>query len=85
VDRITVVISRYVPRTSPISQYPTNLPDPPKLIQVLAIEFHAVRGEIAMALPLNIALLSLSLSILSGRSKKLPVPLRGWAGAPTGQ
>src|ERR1700738_2057960 len=39
-------------------------------IQVLAIGFHATRGELAMALPLNLVLLGLSLFVLWGRSTR---------------
>jgi len=42
-------------------------------IQVLAICFHASRGELARALPLNLVLLSLSLFVLWGRGKRLPI------------
>ena len=42
-------------------------------IQVLAICFHASRGELARALPLNLVLLSLSLFVLWGRGNRLPI------------
>jgi len=42
-------------------------------IQVLAVCFHASRGELARALPLNLVLLSLSLFVLWGRGKRLPI------------
>jgi len=45
-------------------------------IQVLAIGFHAKRGELSMALPLNLVLLSLSLFVLWGRSTKAPIIAR---------
>jgi hypothetical protein len=45
-------------------------------IQILAIGFHAVRGELAMALPFNIVLLGLSLFVLWGRSRKAPIAPR---------
>jgi hypothetical protein len=45
-------------------------------IQVLAIGFHAMRGELAMALPLNLVLLGLSLFVLWGRSAKAPIAAR---------
>jgi len=37
------------------------------LIQVLAIGFHAQRGETAKSLPANLVLLALSLFVLWGR------------------
>ncbi len=43
------------------------------LIQVLAIGFHAMRGETAMSLPLNLVLLALSLFVLWGRTRKAPI------------
>lgn len=46
------------------------------LVQLLAIPFHAVRGELAMALPINLVLLGLSLFVLWGRGKKAPVAPR---------
>lgn len=46
------------------------------VIQVLAIIFHAVRGELAMALPMNIVFLSLALFVLWGRTKKAPIAAR---------
>ena len=45
-------------------------------IQVLAIGFHAKRGELSMALPLNLVLLSLSLFVWWGRSTKAPITAR---------
>jgi hypothetical protein len=45
-------------------------------IQVLAIGFHTMRGELAMALPFNLALLGLALFVLWGRLKKAPVAPR---------
>lgn len=45
-------------------------------IQVLAIGFHATRGELAMALPLNAILLGLSLFVLWGRGSKAPIAAR---------
>jgi uncharacterized membrane protein YphA (DoxX/SURF4 family) len=46
-------------------------------IQVLAIGFHAIRGEIAMTAPVNALLLGLSLLVLWGRTKKAPIRPRG--------
>jgi uncharacterized membrane protein YphA (DoxX/SURF4 family) len=45
-------------------------------IQVLAIGFHIMRGEFAMMVPLNFALLGLSLFVLWGRTRKLPISPR---------
>jgi uncharacterized membrane protein YphA (DoxX/SURF4 family) len=45
-------------------------------IQVLAIGFHIMRGEFAMIAPLNFALLGLSLFVLWGRTRKLPISPR---------
>ena len=42
-------------------------------IQVLAIGFHAVRGELAHVLPLNLALLLPAAFVLWGRSVKAPI------------
>lgn len=42
-------------------------------IQVLAIGFHAMRGETAAVLPLNIGLLALSLVVIWGRFRKAPI------------
>lgn len=46
------------------------------IIQLLAIPFHASRGELAMALPLNLILLALSCFVLWGRWKKAPITPR---------
>lgn len=46
------------------------------VIQVLAIGLHAVRGETAMSLPLNLVLLALSLFVLWGRFRKAPISPR---------
>ncbi len=45
-------------------------------IQVLAIGFHAMRGETAMTLPINLVLLGLSLFVLWGRLRKAPIAAR---------
>jgi hypothetical protein len=42
-------------------------------IQVLAIGFHIMSGDFAMMAPLNFALLGLSLFVLWGRTRKLPI------------
>lgn len=46
------------------------------VIQLLAIPFHGVRGELAMALPANLVLLALSLFVLWGRWKRAPIASR---------
>ena len=46
------------------------------VIQCLAIPFHAFRGELAIALPINLVLLLLSLFVLWGRWKKAPITPR---------
>ena len=45
-------------------------------IQVLAIALHAVRGETAFTIGLNIPLLALALFVMWGRSRKLPIAAR---------
>ena len=45
-------------------------------IQILAIGFHAMRGESAHTLPLNLALLLPAVFVLWGRSVKAPIPRR---------
>ena len=45
-------------------------------IQVLAIGFHATRGETAETLPINIVLLALSLFVVWGRFRKAPIQPR---------
>jgi hypothetical protein len=47
------------------------------VIQVLAIGYHATRGETAATLPLNILLLVLSLFVIWGRTRKAPIRARG--------
>lgn len=45
------------------------------ILQVLAIAFHASRGEF-LVLPFNAVLISLSIFVLWGRSKKAPIASR---------
>jgi uncharacterized membrane protein YphA (DoxX/SURF4 family) len=47
------------------------------VIQILAIGFHAMRGETAMSLPINLVLLLLALFVFWGRWHKAPVAGRG--------
>ena len=46
------------------------------VIQVLAITLHAVRGETAFTIGLNLPLLALALFVLWGRARKLPISSR---------
>ncbi len=46
------------------------------VIQVLAIVFHATRGELAMSLPANLVLLALSLYVIWGRTRAQPISPR---------
>lgn len=62
--------SRILPRLTPLAALGFAI------IQVLAIGFHAVRGELAMMAPINILLLALSVFVLWGRLKKAPVAPR---------
>ena len=43
------------------------------LIQVLAIGFHAMRGETAFTLPINLALLAATLFVAWGRYRRVPI------------
>ncbi len=45
------------------------------VLQLLAIAFHASRGEL-MVLPLNLVLLPLAIFVLWGRAKRVPIPAR---------
>lgn len=46
------------------------------LVQLLAIGFHAMRGETKHTIVANLVLLGLSLLVLWGRTKKLPIQPR---------
>ena len=46
------------------------------VVQVSAIVLHAMRGETAMSLPMNLVLLALSLLILWGRVSRAPIVTR---------
>jgi uncharacterized membrane protein YphA (DoxX/SURF4 family) len=46
------------------------------VVQAAAIVLHATRGETAMTLPINLLLLALSLFVLWGRRKRLPIAPR---------
>lgn len=46
------------------------------IIQVLAIGFHAFRGETSQVLPVNLVYLALSLFVLWGRTRKAPIGRR---------
>lgn len=43
------------------------------VIQVLAIIYHATQGETAMTLPINLVALAVSLFLVWGRAKALPI------------
>jgi hypothetical protein len=60
-------LTRIVPRLTPLAALGFTT------IQILAISFHAARGELARALPLNLVLLSLSLFVVWGRGYRLPI------------
>ena len=45
-------------------------------LQVLALGFHFMRGELAMMAPINLTLLGLSLFVLWGRTQKAPIAPR---------
>ncbi len=45
-------------------------------IQVLAIPFHAMRGELPMVLPVNLTLLALAAFVAWGRFAKAPIAAR---------
>ncbi|RUV26206.1 DoxX family protein [Mesorhizobium sp. M1A.F.Ca.IN.022.04.1.1] len=45
-------------------------------IQVLAIGFHAYRGETSQVLPLNLVYLALSIFVMWGRARKAPIASR---------
>lgn len=45
-------------------------------IQVLAIALHAVRGETAFTIGLNLPLLALAVFVMWGRGRKLPIAAR---------
>lgn len=47
------------------------------LVQVLAIGFHATRGETEQTIIANVLLLALALFVAWGRGKKLPIVPRG--------
>jgi len=49
------------------------------IIQILAIPFHGYLGDWAMAWPLNAVLLAMSVFVVWGRSRKLPIAVRGAA------
>ncbi len=62
--------TRVLPRLTPLAALGFTV------LQLLAIGFHATRGELAFALPLNLPLLGLSLFALWGRGAKLPIQAR---------
>jgi len=62
-------LTRIAPRLTPLAALGATV------LQVLAISFHAYRGEFSV-LPLNFVLLPLALFILWGRTKKAPIAPR---------
>jgi putative oxidoreductase len=61
--------TRILPRLTPLAALGLST------IQVLAILWHASRGEF-MVLPMNLVLLALSLFVLWGRERKAPIAAR---------
>ena len=49
------------------------------LVQILAIPVHVSQGDIAMVGPINVILLGLSLFVIWGRYRKLPIVTKGEA------
>jgi uncharacterized membrane protein len=63
-------VTRILPKLMPAAAFGLSF------VQVSAIVFHAMRGETAMTLPVNLLLLALSLFILWGRAKARPIAPR---------
>ncbi len=70
VGLILPALTRILPVLTPLAA--TGL----ATLQILAIVFHATRGETAMTLPLNIVLLVLALFVMWGRFRKAPIRSR---------
>ncbi|KAB7768316.1 DoxX family protein [Xanthomonas maliensis] len=69
-------LTRVLPRMTPVAAFCATI------LQVLAIGFHASRGEFQV-LPLNFVLISLAIFILWGRWKKAPIaPFQASSSAP---
>lgn len=62
--------SRILPILTPLAALGLSV------VQVAAIILHAMRGETAMTLPINVVLLALSLFVLWGRLRKVPIAAR---------
>jgi putative oxidoreductase len=67
---IAPAASRILPILTPLAALGLSV------VQVAAIILHAVRGETAMTLPMNLVLLALSLFVLWGRIRKAPIAAR---------
>jgi uncharacterized membrane protein YphA (DoxX/SURF4 family) len=67
---IAPAASRILPILTPLAALGLSV------VQVAAIILHAVRGETAMTLPMNLVLLALSLLVLWGRIRKAPIAAR---------
>ncbi|TIQ29637.1 DoxX family protein [Mesorhizobium sp.] len=67
---ILPALTRILPRLTPLAALGFVT------ILVLAIGFHAARGDLATALPFNLALLGLSLFVVWGRWFKAPIAPR---------
>lgn len=63
-------ITRILPRLTPLAALGLST------IQVLAIGLHYTRGELAESWPVNFTLLALSLFVLWGRTKQVPIQAR---------
>ena len=66
---ILPALTRIMPRLTPLAALGFSL------IQVLAMGLHTMRGEFAV-LPVNVVLLALSLFVLWGRTRKVPIAPR---------
>lgn len=67
---ILPALTRVMPRLTPLAALGFAT------IQILAIAFHMMRGELAEMAPMNISLLALSLFVLWGRISKAPITSR---------
>jgi putative oxidoreductase len=67
---IAPAASRILPILTPLAALGLSV------VQVAAIILHAMRGETAMTLPMNVILLALSLFVLWGRLRKAPIAAR---------
>jgi uncharacterized membrane protein len=63
-------LTRILPKLTPAAAVGLSV------VQLCAIPFHAMRGEAAMTLPVNLLLLGMSLFVLWGRMKARPITPR---------